>query len=203
MTPSLKRVLFVCLGNSCRSQMAEAFARAYGSDVLIAASAGLTPASGVAGDTSRAMAEKGINLRDHFPKSLRHLGRAQFDLVINMSGYDLPDNVGMSVRTWDVPDPVFLKFSEHCEVRDAIEKLVMMLVLELRREQNTPQLRPFGSGLSASARTRRSSNSLSGARYRRDGCAGPRYAVASRNAQFGVVPTAQTPGAAMGHRSRP
>jgi len=58
--PSRKRVLFVCLGNSCRSQMAEAFARAYGSDVLIAASAGLTPASGVAADTSRAMAEKGL-----------------------------------------------------------------------------------------------------------------------------------------------
>jgi arsenate reductase len=146
VTPAFKRVLFVCLGNSCRSQMAEAFARAYGSDVLIAASAGLTPASGVASDTSRAMAEKGINLRDHFPKSVRHLGRAQFDLVINMSGFDLPDSLGTSIRTWDVPDPVFLKFSEHCEVRDAIEKLVMMLVLELRREQNPPPPRSFGTG---------------------------------------------------------
>lgn len=144
MTPAIKRVLFVCLGNSCRSQMAEAFARTYGSDVLIAASAGLTPASGVASDTSRAMAEKGIDLRDHFPKTIRHLGRAHFDLVINMSGFDLPDSVGDSIRAWDVPDPVFLKFSEHCEVRDAIEKLVMMLVLELRREQNPPPPRQFG-----------------------------------------------------------
>ena len=42
-----KRVLFVCIGNACRSQMAEAFARAYGSDVLVASSAGLFPAKAV------------------------------------------------------------------------------------------------------------------------------------------------------------
>ena len=132
---SLKRVLFVCLGNSCRSQMAEGFARRYGSDVLVAASAGLTPALDVAEDTMRAMNEKGIDLRDHFPKSIRHLGKVQFDLVINMSGFDLPDGAGTVVREWDVPDPVFLKYQEHCEVRDAIERMVMSLILELRREQ--------------------------------------------------------------------
>lgn len=146
MTPPLKRVLFVCLGNSCRSQMAEAFARAYGGDILVAASAGLTPAIAVADDTLRAMHAKGLDLRDHFPKSIRHLGRAQFDVVINMSGFDLPDSVGTSIRSWDVPDPVYLKFDEHCEVRDAIERLVMTLILEFRREQNLSQFRRFGSG---------------------------------------------------------
>lgn len=135
MTPHFKRVLFVCIGNSCRSQMAEGFARTYGGDVLIAASAGLTPAMSIARDTQRAMGEKGINLRDQFPKSIRHLGRAQFDVVINMSGYDLPDSVGTSIRSWDVPDPVMMKYGEHCEVRDAIERLVMTLILEFRREQ--------------------------------------------------------------------
>jgi arsenate reductase (thioredoxin) len=146
VTPPLKHVLFVCLGNSCRSQMAEAFARAYGSDVLVAASAGLTPAMSVAEDTMRAMLEKGLDLRDHFPKSIRHLGRAQFEIVINMSGFDLPDSVGTSIRSWDIPDPVYLNFDEHGEVRDAIERLVMTLILELRREQNLPKFRPFGSG---------------------------------------------------------
>jgi len=115
--------------------MAEAFARAYGSDVLIAASAGLTPAFGVAPDTLRVMSEKGLDLRDHFPKSVRQLERATFDLVINMSGFDLPDKVGAAVRTWDVPDPIFLDYDEHCEVRDAIERLVMNLILELRRSR--------------------------------------------------------------------
>ena len=133
MSQPLKRVLFVCLGNSCRSQMAEAFARAYGSDVLIAASAGLTPAFSVAPDTMRAMSEKGLDLRDHFPKGLRQLERTAFDLVINMSGFDLPKSVGAVTRTWDVPDPICLDYDEHCEVRDAIERLVTNLILELRR----------------------------------------------------------------------
>src|ERR1019366_1245332 len=80
----LKRVLFVCVGNACRSQMAEAFARVYGRDALVAASAGLNPAMAVMPDTVRAMAEKEIDLRDQFPKSIRHLGRSKFDLVVNM-----------------------------------------------------------------------------------------------------------------------
>jgi arsenate reductase len=126
--------------------MAEGFARSYGADVMIPASAGVSPASDVAPDTMRAMAEKGVDLRDHFPKSLRHLGRAEFDLVINISGFDLPDSTGTEIRAWDVPDPVALKYPEHCEIRDAIERLVMALVLELRREQEKPQLRGFGSG---------------------------------------------------------
>ena len=63
--------------------MAEAFARAYGGDVLTPASAGLCPAMSVARDTLRAMAERNLDLRDHFPKSLRHLGRAQFDIAVN------------------------------------------------------------------------------------------------------------------------
>ena len=95
----------MCIGNSCRSQMAEGFARTYGSDVLMPASAGLAPAFMVAPDTVRAMDEKNIDLRDHFPKSLQQLGRAQFDLIVNMSGYDLPPEIDTPVRDWDVPDP--------------------------------------------------------------------------------------------------
>jgi arsenate reductase len=142
----LKRVLFVCVGNACRSQMAEAFARAYGGDVLIAASAGLTPAMAVARDTIRAMAEKRIDLRDHFPKSIRHLGRAQFDLVVNLTSLALPDGIGAPVEEWSVPDPVLMKYEEHCEVRDTIERLVMNLILKLRQQQNVPQFRGQGSG---------------------------------------------------------
>ena len=143
----MKRVLFVCIGNACRSQMAEAFARTYGSDVMVAASAGLAPAMNVAPDTIKAMAEKGIDLRDHFPKSIRHLGRSQFDLAINMSGMELPPIPGAQGREWDVPDPVFLKYVAHCEVRDEIERMVMGLILDLRREQGAPPPRsPAATG---------------------------------------------------------
>ena len=99
MTPSpKKRVLFVCIGNACRSQMAEAFARTLGSDILIPASVGLAPAPAVALDTIRVMEERNIDLRDHFPKSLRHLGRADFDLVVNMKtakelGIKIPNSI--------------------------------------------------------------------------------------------------------------
>lgn len=140
MTPHPKRVLFVCIGNSCRSQMAEAFARAYGHDVLIAASAGLSPAIRVAPHTILAMNEKNLDLRDHFPKSIRQLGkRVHFDLVVNMSRYPLPDGMEAPVQSWEVPDPVSLSYDDHCAVRDQIESLVVQLVLELRREQTPPR----------------------------------------------------------------
>ena len=146
MSRPLKRVLFVCIGNSCRSQMAEAFARAYGQDVLIAASAGLYPATRVAPDTLKAMNEKNLDLRDHFPKTIRQLGpRARFDLVINLSGLPLPEGMEAAVESWHVPDPVSMRYDDHCAVRDKIEGMVMQLVLELRREQGTPKLRGQGS----------------------------------------------------------
>lgn len=131
----LKRVLFVCIGNACRSQMAEGFARAYGSDVLIAASAGLAPGLGIARDTRKAMAEKDIDLKDHFPKHVKQMGRAQFDLVVNMSGSDVPPEYinGAKVIEWDIDDPVYLKYEQHCAIRDEIENLVMKLILDERR----------------------------------------------------------------------
>ncbi len=113
--------------------MAEAFARAYGSDVLVPASAGIAPAATVARDTLHAMDEKDLSLRDHFPKSLRHLGRVQFDIVVNMSGEPLPEDLAPDIRTWSVPDPISTKYKVHCEIRDEIERLVMGLVIEMRR----------------------------------------------------------------------
>ena len=130
----MTRVLFVCIGNACRSQMAEGFARAYGSDVLVAASAGVAPALGVVDDTRRAMKEKNILLEDHFPKSVHQLAKARFDLIINMSGVELPEWIESPIRTWQVKDPVACKYEVHCEIRDQIEKLVMDLILELRRD---------------------------------------------------------------------
>jgi arsenate reductase len=139
-------VLFVCVGNACRSQMAEAFARVYGPDALVAASAGLAPAMAVMPDTVRAMAEKAIDLGDQFPKSVYHLRRSHFDLVVNMTGLPLPDGVGASIEEWSVPDPVAMDYAEHCEVRDQIERLVMNLILKLRREQQSRRFRGQGSG---------------------------------------------------------
>ena len=102
----MQRVLFVCIGNSCRSQMAEGFARAYGKDVMIAASAGVAPALMVAADTRRSMKEKNILMDDHFPKSLQQLANVKFDLIVNMSGVELPETLSTPIRTWKVRDPI-------------------------------------------------------------------------------------------------
>jgi protein-tyrosine-phosphatase len=125
--------------------MAEAFANTYGSDVLIAASAGVAPANGVHPTTMHAMEDKNIDLKNHFPKGLRHLGRAQFDLVVNMSGTFLKDAPVAPVVDWDIDDPVFMEWEEHCKVRDEIERRVMGLILDLRRPVG-PKFRGQGSG---------------------------------------------------------
>lgn len=141
-----KNVLFVCIGNACRSQMAEAFARAYGSDVLVAASAGLWPAQAVPDDTLLAMEEKNLDLNGQAPKSLVDMdGGTKFDLIVNMSGYPLPPMGEAAVREWRVPDPIVMDYEEHCEVRDQIERLVMNLILELRRlekQESTAKVLP-------------------------------------------------------------
>ena len=114
--------------------MAEAFARAYGRDVMIPASAGVSPALMVAADTRRAMKEKNLSLDDHFPKSVQQLSKLNFDLVINMSGVPLPEEITAPVRDWKVRDPIGAKYERHCEIRDEIEKLVMDLIMELRQK---------------------------------------------------------------------
>jgi arsenate reductase len=127
----------VCIGNACRSQMAEAFARAYGSDVMIPASAGLSPGIHIPGDTRRAMSEKGIDLKDHFPKSIHHVTRARFDFVVNMSGYELPVDLDAEVLYWNIPDPVRMDYEEHCAVRDQVENMVMQLIIQFRQEDKS------------------------------------------------------------------
>jgi arsenate reductase len=142
--PPRQRVLFVCIGNACRSQMAEAFAHAYGADVIVPASAGLAPAHAVHPLTMRAMLDKNIDLKDHFPKALRHMSRGRFDLVINMSGNFLPNPPSRRIVDWDVADPVFMDYEAHCQIRDEIERRVMQLILELRRNNKGPKMRGQG-----------------------------------------------------------
>ena len=127
-----KRVLFVCIGNACRSQMAEGFARAYGSDVIVPASVGVAPWVMVARDSIRAMDEKNVDLRGHFPKALRHLESTDFDLIVNMTGSLLPSEFKGRVIDWKIADPFTMEYKEHCEIRDLIESRVMKLILDLR-----------------------------------------------------------------------
>jgi arsenate reductase (thioredoxin) len=131
----LYRVLFVCIGNACRSQMAEAFASAYGSDVMIAKSAGLYPADTIPSITVQLMLEKNISLDGCVSKGFDQTGR-DFDLIVNMSGLPLGPLMSVPVRDWKVDDPIRLSEAQHRTVRDRIEVLVQNLILELRRKSN-------------------------------------------------------------------
>ena len=126
-----KRVLFVCIGNSCRSQMAEAFARAYGSDIIDAKSAGLSPAAIIAPLTRQVLGEKNVRIDDHFPKGLDMVSRQPFDLIVNMSGTKL-EIPGAHVLDWAVKDPIGQREEVYRSVAAQIEGLVMRLILELR-----------------------------------------------------------------------
>jgi arsenate reductase len=129
--PAKKRVLFLCIGNSCRSQMAEGFARAYGADIMVAQSAGLMPAVDIAPMTKQVLAEWNINIDGHFPKGLEVVGREPFDLIVNMSGQ--PINLPAArVLTWPVRDPIGQPINVYRSVVQQIEALVMGLILSLR-----------------------------------------------------------------------
>jgi arsenate reductase (thioredoxin) len=127
----VRRVLFVCIGNSCRSQMAEAFARHYGSDVLEAVSAGMYPALMVAPLTGQVLKERNIGIEGHFPKDLSAVLHQPFDLVVNMSGLPL-EVPGADRIEWVVPDPIGQPEEVFRSVADQIESMVMRLILDLR-----------------------------------------------------------------------
>ncbi len=114
--------------------MAEGFANIYGRDVLSASSAGLAPTVLIDADTLRAMREKNIDISLQFPKRFDPLEALDCDLIVNMSGYDLPEPVKAPVREWRIRDPFRLRPEIYKQVCDEIENQVMQLILELRRE---------------------------------------------------------------------
>lgn len=116
--------------------MAEGFALRYGADVMTARSAGIAPASLVAPDTIRCMLDKNIDLSGHFTKPLYEFAPADFDLIVNMSGYPVPA-AGAPIREWRIRDPIGGSEEVYRKVRDEIENRVMELILELRRGQKS------------------------------------------------------------------
>ncbi len=117
--------------------MAEGFARAYGSDVLEARSAGLSPASIVQDLTYSVMRARNISLDGQFPKDLPFARPDECDVIVNMSGAPLRVRNGARVINWDVEDPYGGPIELYQRVRDQIEQLVMGLILRLRSEASS------------------------------------------------------------------
>ncbi|MFA5320978.1 MAG: arsenate reductase ArsC [Candidatus Omnitrophota bacterium] len=83
-----KKVLFVCIENSCRSQMAEGFARRMGGDILEPYSAGSNPADEVSPSAVAVMAEAGIDISSQKPKGFAAFPAAEFDYLVGMGCSD-------------------------------------------------------------------------------------------------------------------
>jgi arsenate reductase (thioredoxin) len=111
--------------------MAEGFARAYGADVLIPRSAGLAPALAIVPLSHQVMLEKNIDLGDCYPKQFE-LVEGDVDLIVNMSGHDLPPRLDAQVEVWDVRDPIGEPAEVFRTVRDQIESRVRELIEKLR-----------------------------------------------------------------------
>lgn len=117
--------------------MAEGFANLYGKDVLVATSSGLAPTEIIVRETIECMREKGVDLTNHFPKRYKPDESINYDLIVNISGYDLPEPILAPVRNWIVRDPIGQSEHVYRDSRDNIERQVMQLILQLRRELRT------------------------------------------------------------------
>ena len=111
--------------------MAEGFAKAYGSDIMIASSAGLSPATMISPLTRQTLKERSIEIEDHFPKALDLMPRDGFDLLVNISGEPLTWPA-TEVIDWRVADPIGRTDEFYREIANQVEALVMRLILELR-----------------------------------------------------------------------
>ena len=131
-------VLFVCVGNSCRSQMAEAFANKLGVGKLRAWSAGSSPLGRIVPMTFDVMAEKGYTLEGHSSKGLKDVPTAEMDVVISMGrevACPMPPAFNGRYIEWNIPDPFGGQAQSFRAVRDLIERQVKALIEDLRAWQ--------------------------------------------------------------------
>jgi protein-tyrosine-phosphatase len=127
----LRKILFVCVENAGRSQMAEAFARHYDEGRVEAMSAGTMPADRVNPVVVQALFEKGIDISRNKPKLITRKMVEEADLIIVMGcsaeGF-CPAPLLNKVTNWGIEDPKGKPIEKVREIRDEIEKKVKALV---------------------------------------------------------------------------
>jgi len=132
----MKRVLFVCVENAGRSQMAEAFANHYGKGKLVASSAGIMLADRVNPMVVEIMKERGLDISMNKPKLLTVKMAEEANLIITM-GCSVekfcPAPLLKNVIDWGLEDPKGKPIEKVREIRDEIEARVMKLIAEIER----------------------------------------------------------------------
>ena len=127
-----KKLLFVCIENSNRSQMSQAFARILGGDSVEAYSAGSRPSGIVNPKAVAAMAEIGYDLTAHESKSLAEIPDVEYDAVVTMGcGDACPWVRAKRNLDWAIPDPKHMNPEEFRAVRDFIRAQVEGLLASI------------------------------------------------------------------------
>jgi protein-tyrosine-phosphatase len=130
----MKRILFVCVENSNRSQMSQAFAKIHGGDGVETFSAGSKPSGKINPKAIAAMKELEYDLSSHHSKSLEEVKEyAPFDAVVTMGcGDACPWMPAKKFIDWQIPDPRDMNEEDFRKVRDLIEQKVKELLQELK-----------------------------------------------------------------------
>lgn len=133
--PQRVKVLFVCVGNSCRSQMAEAIARHHAPHTIDAESAGIAPHGRVAMETLAVLQEEGIRAEGHYSKSINEvLEFFEPQIVVNMSGQRLKGWFGReTILEWKIEDPFGSDLELYRRIYKSIEGKVKKLARDLRK----------------------------------------------------------------------
>jgi protein-tyrosine-phosphatase len=130
----MKRILFVCVENAGRSQMAEAFANHYGTEKLVASSAGTKLADRINPIVVEVMKEKGLDISKNKPKLLTTKMIEETDQIITM-GCSIekicPAPLLKNVIDWKLEDPKGKPIEKIREIRDEIEKKILELIAEI------------------------------------------------------------------------
>lgn len=131
----LPTILFVCVENSCRSQMAEGFARRHGAGKVAAWSAGSRPSGRINGTATALMEEKGIDMSGHRSKGLDGLPTQRWDWVVTMGcGDACPFVPSRAKEDWAIPDPKHMSPDDFRKVRDLVESKVRDLISRAVKE---------------------------------------------------------------------
>ena len=125
------KFLFVCIENSNRSQMAQAFAKIHGDNNIEAYSAGSNPSGKINPRAIAAMAELNYDLSVHDSKSLTEIPDVEYDYVVSMGCGDKCPWVATKNRIdWEIPDPRNMDTEEFRTVRDLIQQKVKALLTD-------------------------------------------------------------------------
>lgn len=129
-----KKLLFVCVENSNRSQMSQAFGIIHGGEDFEAYSAGSKPSGVVNPKAIAAMAELGYDLSGHRSESLNEIPEGEYEAVVTMGcGDECPWVPSKHHIDWDIPDPKHLGPEGYNEVRDLLQQKVKDLISKLRQ----------------------------------------------------------------------